>query len=69
MTEFFDFGRDQPWLAFFLICASYYLLKFVITTPMRMLNRWCRHKNIAAKGWPPPHLDADGDWKPESENA
>lgn len=20
---------------------------------------------VTARGWPPPHLDADGDWKPE----
>lgn len=25
-------------------------------------NRWCRMKNIAANGWPPPHCDADGDF-------
>lgn len=68
MTEFFDFGRDQPWLAFFLICAVYYTLKWIITTPFRMFNRWCRTRNIAAKGWPPAHLDADGDFKPEKSS-
>jgi FixJ family two-component response regulator len=29
--------------------------------------RWMRHRNIAARDWPPPHLDADGDFKPDPE--
>jgi hypothetical protein len=27
----------------------------------RCWNRWMRHLNIKAHGWPPAHLDADGD--------
>lgn len=27
----------------------------------RCWNRWVRHLNIKAHGWPPAHLDADGD--------
>ena len=26
-------------------------------------NRILRSRNIREQGWPPPHLDADGDWK------
>ena len=29
----------------------------------RLPNRWIRSRNIAARGWPPEHLDADGDWR------
>lgn len=27
-------------------------------------NRLLRHLNVRKAGWPPPHLDADGDWLP-----
>lgn len=27
-----------------------------------------RHLNIRKAGWPPAHLDADGDWKQEQES-
>jgi len=52
MSEFYDFCRDLPWLAFILICAAYYTVSHVI-----------RAINIGLRGWPPDHLDADGDHK------
>lgn len=27
----------------------------------RPFNRWMRHRNIKAHGWPPAHCNADGD--------
>ena len=37
-------------------------------------NQLLRSRNIIARGWPPPHLDADGDFaeadeKPDAPNA
>jgi len=29
----------------------------------RLPNRWLRSRNIREQGWPPEHLDADGDFK------
>lgn len=29
----------------------------------RCWNRFFRHRNINKHGWPPPHCDADGDYK------
>ena len=60
MSEILKFGVDSPVLAFFLLCSIYYLLRYSIV-------RGCRTINIAIRGWPPSHLDADGDWKPEPE--
>lgn len=41
------------------------VLKFVLEAPFKYLlllhNRRLRARNIRLKGWPPPHLDADGD--------
>jgi hypothetical protein len=64
---FWQFWHEHPVLAFFALCAAYYTLKWIVRTPFHMWNRLMRHKNIAAQGWPPPHLDADGDFKPELE--
>ena len=33
----------------------------------RISNRFFRVLKVWVRGWPPPHLDADGDWKPEKK--
>jgi hypothetical protein len=53
----FQFMSESPWLTFFLtvvICESI----------VKLLNRTFRHWNIRLHGYPPPHCDADGDFKP-----
>lgn len=32
-----------------------------------LINRGLRTIKVALRGWPPSHIDADGDWKPEPE--
>ena len=34
----------------------------------RLINRVLRTIKVTARGWPPEHLDADGDWKPKPED-
>ena len=41
---------------FLIICV---LIHFTST----LCNRILRHYNIKQNGWPPSHLDADGDWE------
>lgn len=58
---------EQHWfLTFVLIYCGYLLLiaalKFVL---WYLPNRLLRTINVCVRGWPPAHLDADGDWKPE----
>lgn len=36
----------------------------VLNSVCRIVNRVLRSVNIALRGWPPAHLDADGDFKP-----
>ena len=50
------FMSDSPFLGFLLICSAYYLLRHA----MRVLT-------IAARGWPPEHCDADGDFRKRDE--
>lgn len=57
----YQFATESPWLTFFL-------LLLVTETIFRIWNRLMRHLNVKAKGWPPEHLDADGDFK-ESDDA
>jgi hypothetical protein len=32
----------------------------VLTFVFKVINRIVRHRTIVKMGWPPPHLDADG---------
>jgi hypothetical protein len=39
----------------------------VCETILKLGNRIIRHFNIRKVGYPPPHCDADGDFKPKQE--
>lgn len=68
MLELLKFACSGFWT--FLGCISIlgvmiHVLKiygYFVTLPLRL---WFRHKNIKAQGWPPAHVDADGDLKNE----
>ena len=36
-------------------------------TLLAIYRRTARAVMVIARGWPPEHLDADGDWKPDEE--
>lgn len=57
----YEFMSDSPVLAFFLAI-------FLFGTIFRMWNRVIRHLNIRKAGWPPPHCDADGDFRQEDSD-
>lgn len=48
------------------------ILGVVIGIPAQLIifiiNRPLRHKNIRLHGYPPPHCDADGDFKKEKDD-
>lgn len=61
MYLFFDLAKTNPFLAllmFALACGA-------VVAPFRYAflayNRRLRSANIRSQGWPPPHVDADGD--------
>lgn len=56
----FQFMSESPILTF---CICYMLT----VTPWKMWKSVMRHANIRKQGWPPPHLDADGDFKPDHD--
>lgn len=60
-----DFASEHWFVAIILT----FIVGEIMTVPFRCAfrawNRYLRSCNIRAVGWPPDHLDADGDWKPE----
>ena len=58
------FAMAHPWMTFWLWLI---LGLWTLDTIRIVTNRTLRHRNVALRGWPPAHLDVDGDWKPESK--
>lgn len=52
MKDFYDFASGNPWLTFFLVIVFAGVLNGVRSGIL-----------IIARGWPPPHVDEDGDEK------
>lgn len=63
MWEFFHQHPFIAWCALWLV----WIIVPVTTLAFRVVNRILRSINVALRGWPPPHLDADGDFKAEPE--
>lgn len=64
MIEFFKYILSDlgPFIGFAIIL--YIVLQFIF----KSYNRFLRYKNIKNQGWPPPHCDADGDFKKEEKD-
>jgi hypothetical protein len=62
MHEFYQFMGEHTFLAFISI---YYVIKM----PFTLTNRYIRSRNIRARGWPPAHLDADGDFNTNTDSS
>ncbi len=60
--DIYQFMSDSPWLSFFLaltLCQA--IVHIIVVLPNRALRHW----NIRLHGYPPPHCDADGDFRSE----
>jgi hypothetical protein len=68
MEQFWSFVNEHWFIAFLLVGG---VISGVVTILYALLfrlpNRIIRHCNIARAGWPPAHLDADGDFKNKEE--
>lgn len=54
----FDFMNNHPFISLFICWA-------ITAVIARFIVRISRVAMVGSRGWPPAHLDADGDWKPE----
>jgi len=59
------FSGFWSWLGIFLLISM--ILSLVFKFIIRIWTRFMRMLMVRKHGWPPSHLDADGDW-PELEN-
>ena len=50
----------HPWMTLAIAYLAFQSIDFIV-------NRLLRHLNIRSKGWPPMHLDADGDFQQPPE--
>lgn len=57
------FGWTLFWSAIILSASFGMFIRAIYYIPMRMI----RGSIIKRQGWPPQHLDADGDWRPREE--
>ena len=68
MPEFFKFAEQNPYLVFwFAVIVCMLVTHLVWCVIFKLPNRFLRHRNIMKNGYPPPHCDADGDFKPLPE--
>lgn len=58
MLEVLQFVFSNFWIWLGTMVFISMVLKFVF----RCWNRLLRHLNVRKAGWPPIHLDGDGDW-------
>ncbi len=69
-----EFMTTNPWQTFFLgpfVIILFWMTLVAFAGTLKILfkttNRVLRTIKVALRGWPPAHLDADGDFKPVSE--
>ena len=60
MTAMWAFFGEHWFLGFIALAGTLSILHGVL---FRLPNRILRSRNIVARGWPPNHLDADGDFE------
>lgn len=55
-----DWAREHYFLTFVLLWCTLEITAKIISRTYRMIM-------VLVHGWPPDHLDADGDWKPNAQ--
>ncbi len=60
----------QHWILFSML--AWWALAFCWSLGcmvIKLANRVLRTVKVLCRGWPPEHLDADGDWQPREERS
>jgi len=61
----FQFFNEHWFLAWCALWLCWPVLGIVRLLVFNLPKHILRTIKVAIRGWPPEHLDADGDWKPE----
>lgn len=59
-----QFWGEHCVLAFWAMLFAAIIVYSMIELTIKLGARVLRTINIVCRGWPPEHLDADGDWEP-----
>lgn len=62
--EFWSEHWFLAWCALWLVWGLIWLPVALASVFAKLVNRVLRTIKVACRGWPPEHLDADGDWRP-----
>lgn len=65
--DFWTFFHEHwflAWCALWLGCGAAWVVVSVVGVFSMLANRLLRTVKVVLRGWPPAHLDADGDWRP-----
>lgn len=68
MLEFVQYTTSGFWVFIGSYAIIALVLYFVINGILSFFNRLWRMVMVTTRGWPPAHLDADGDWKSKQTN-
>lgn len=66
MMDFLEWCGRHWFLALVGMYLGYCIIRLPFSLAATLYRRALRTLMVALRGWPPEHLDADGDWKPES---
>ena len=61
----YEFADAHMWFTVLLGPFVLIVLGGTMELLLKLLGRFLRATMVVFRGWPPAHLDADGDWKPE----
>lgn len=56
------------WSALWLAWGAIWLPIAAASIAAKLVTRILRTVKVTVRGWPPAHLDADGDWRPLPED-
>ena len=60
-----EWATGSPFLFTIIVIV---LIEGLVNGVFHTISRVIRHLNIRKHGWPPPHVDADGDFRPASKS-
>ena len=64
----YEFMDSHMWFTVLLGPFVLIVLGGTMELLMKLWSRFLRAIMVMFRGWPPAHIDADGDWRPEEEN-
>ena len=68
MIEFFQYATSGFWVFLGVSSLLWMILYFAVNGIIRMWSRFLRFLIVTFRGWPPAHVDGDGDFRPTDKD-